>query len=294
MDIAFNINPLGMEGLGATISSLVRSCSNTTSLNLWFLCSDLMKSDKTNIGVLLEQEKFMGKIQFIDFDSKKHFGHLRSLHGDWTTYGRLLIPKLIPSDSVLYLDADLIILADVLDLEGINFHEHVLAAVYGAPVEATLDKDFLMNKLKWNSDISYFNAGILMFNVKKWNELNFDEKIENMGKKYSNDFLSSDQTLLDAVCGGKFDELPLEFNIPWFPGAKRPLNSDTAILHFVGSPKPWDLMGKIVHKGYDVWAVYHTSFWKKHYGKFTPDKLYRFWKIRRSMFKHLKNKLSNY
>jgi len=291
MDIAFNINPNGMEGLGATLSSLIRHCSNNAKLNLWFLCSDLEMKDKDNINQLLTQESFKGSKQFIDFDAKEHFGHLRSLHGDWTAYGRLLIPKLISSDRVLYLDTDLIVLADVLALQEIDFSEKVLAAVYGAPVEVTLDKDFFISRLKWSSKIGYFNSGVLLFNLIKWREGNYDALIKDLMDKYPDALISHDQTLLNAVAKGEFMHLSPNYNLTWYAGSKRPDNSEAAILHFVGSPKPWDFLGKWLHKGYAVWVQYHAPFWNAQYGRLTTHKLYRSWKIRRSILKHLKNRL---
>ena len=128
MDIVFNINPLGMEGLGATLISLITNCSAKNELKIWFLCSDLNANDKSNIRYLLQNEDFTGALEFVDFNAFERFGHLRSLHGDWTTYGRLLIPTILEVDSALYLDSDLIIEADILALR--NFKsEKILSAV---------------------------------------------------------------------------------------------------------------------------------------------------------------------
>jgi lipopolysaccharide biosynthesis glycosyltransferase len=290
MDIVFNINRLGLEGLGATLTSLIRNCTNNSELKLWFLCSDFLDKDKENLTYLLTVEEFKGKFELIDFDAKKQFGHLRSLHGDWTTYGRLLIPSLIASDRALYLDADLVILADLLELKDFNFSDKVLAAVYGAPVDSTLDKEFFYSKLKWKKDVAYFNAGVILFNLKKWREENYDNKIEALTKAYPNDLISHDQTLLNAISKGDFALLPNKFNTAWYPGSKRPKDSEDAILHFIGAPKPWDLFGQIVHDGYATWKAYNLKFWKKEFGTLTIDKLYRTWKIRRSLLKHLKHK----
>ena len=109
MDIVFTVNPLGLEGLGATLSSLIRNCSNSGGLKLWFLCSSFRRIDRFNIERLLQNEHYKGAIEYINFDAESIFGHLKSLHGDWTTYGRLLIANYIKSDYALYLDADIIV-----------------------------------------------------------------------------------------------------------------------------------------------------------------------------------------
>ncbi len=292
MDIVFNINNLGLEGLGATLTSLVRNCADTARLKLTFLCSDLKKNDKENITQLLQQENYLGGLNFLDFDARKTFGHLRSLHGDWTAYGRLLIPEKIQSESALYLDSDLIVNLDVLEL--LNFSsDKILSVVCGSSVKWSLESSFFIEKLKWSEDTNYFNSGVMLFNISKWKKDNIDKKVKQISKKYPDEFLSADQTLLNAVCEGNFSHLPQVFNLAWYPGNIQPENRETAILHFVGSPKPWDLFGKKIHKGYSTWTKYDTAFWKNRYGRLTAGKIRRTWKIRKSIFKHLKAILIN-
>lgn len=288
MDIVFNVNPLGLEGLGATLTSLVRNCSNSKELKLLFLCSEFGKKDKANIDLLLENEKFSGTISYIDFDAKAVFGNLKSLHGDWTTYGRLLIAENIQSDTALYLDSDLIILLDVLALRGFNFEGALLAAVYSSTVEWALEKNFFINDLKWSKEQGYFNAGVLLFNLKKWRESNAGAKLKKLAENYPNKLLSADQTLLNAICEGNFAHLSPVFNNPWYPGSEKPEDADNSIIHFVGSPKPWDLFARNIHKGNKTWNAYTTNTWRKQYSKIKMDKIIRTWKIRRSMLKLLK------
>lgn len=291
MNIVFNINPLGMEGLGATLSSLIKNCSNSEKLKLWFLCSDLKTKDKNNIRTLLQQESFQGTIELVDFDAKEEFGHLRSLHGDWTTYGRLLIPKTIKSGKALYLDSDLVINLDVLELE--NFQtDKILSAVSGSTVNNALESSFFIQRLGWHPETAYFNAGVLLFNIDVWNANNTEDKVKDTADKYSHNLINRDQTLLNTVCEGEFTRLPKKFNSIWYPGKTKPKNVDEAILHFVGSPKPWDLFGQTIHLGYETWKVHNTTFWRKQYGSLTMGKLRRTWKIHRSTLRHLKDKLT--
>lgn len=292
MDIVFNINPLGLEGFGPTLSSLLRNCSDSKSISFWVLCSELKKSDKENIKKLLELECFEGKTEFIDVNAKKIFGHYRSLHGDWTTYARLLIPIYVESDFALYLDSDLIIQVDVLDLFKFKFNQEILAAVYGCNVSFALDHSFLINKLNWPENQGYFNAGVLFLNLKKWRSSNVEEKWKQIAEQYPNDLLSHDQTLLNAICEGNFGELPACYNVEWYPGMEEPSIKENSIIHFVGSPKPWDILGPFIHNGFDVWKSYNVDFWKRNYGNLNLDKIKRTWKIKNSLVKNLKYKFT--
>lgn len=288
MNVVFNINHLGLEGLGATLVSLVQSCSNSKELKLWFLCSDLREKDKSNIAVLLKSVGLKGETKFVDYNARERYGHLRSLHGDWTTYGRLMIPDLVKSDVALYLDADLLITIDVLALKDFDFDNCVLAAVRGSEVSKTFDRTFLIDKLYWSPHCEYFNAGVLLLNLNKWRRENIHEKWQSIAKRYPNELLSHDQTLLNAICEGQFARLPKQFNVLWHPVNAKPDCHNETILHFVGAPKPWDLFGQYLHKGYTYWNAYNLKFWEEEYGKISFDKIKRAWEIRGSLYKNFK------
>jgi len=287
MDVVFNINKLGLEGLGATLISLVRNCSDNSQLKLHFLCASLDLSDKFNIKSLLQKELFSGEINFIDFDPVKLFGNLKSLHGDYTNYGRLLIPGFIKNDSALYLDSDLIILIDILLLNNYDFRNEVIAATFGCKITYSLDHSFFEKRLNWNSEMEYFNSGVLLFNIKKWRETGMDDKWKKLANKYPDELTSHDQTLLNAICEGSFAHLDPAFNKLWEPGSHVPENINLAILHFSGSPKPWDLFGRFVHRGYSTWQTYNSVDWSRKYSKLSGLKLSRSWKIKKSIFRHL-------
>lgn len=293
MNIVFTVNPTGLEGLGATLNSLVRNCSNSEELKLWFLCSDFRRIDRHNIERLLKNEQYKGTVEYINFDASLIFGHLKSLHGDWTTYGRLLIVNYIKSDYALYLDADIIVQLDILSIKSHDLNNNILAAVYGSSANYALERDFFINYLHCNPEQACFNAGVLLFNLKEWREREIEAELMNLGRKYHDKLLSADQTLLNAFCMGKFSYLPSNFNNEWSAGKEEPRNAHSSIIHFVGSPKPWDFFGRFVHKGHSLWNSYNTDFWRKEYGNLSIDKLRRTWNIRRSLIKHIKKALAS-
>ncbi len=135
----------------------------------------------------------------------------------------------------------------------------------------------------WDEHTSYFNSGVILFNIPVWKENNLFEKCMEIGKKHPYELRSCDQALLNAITGGNFAKLPARFNNEWVPAHAEPANAATSIIHFVGSPKPWDFGGKWSHPGYSLWKKYSVPFWEKQYGRITKNKLYRFWKIRKSI-----------
>lgn len=289
MNIVFVIDALSLEGLGAALTSLIRNCSDTKKLTLHFFCSNVDNRDKDNILMLLEMENYYGTTSFHDFDAIKMFGHLNSLHGNWAIYGRFIIPKLIDSEYALYLDTDLLVLLDVLTVNEIRFPDQFIAAVPRGTFMAARDGKFLINRLGLNKEHRSFNSGVLVFNIKTWNSKSISLEMDNICQQYPLELISHDQTILNALCNGNFYHIDERFNNLWYPNRILPIRHSyhNSILHFAGAPKPWDLMGKMTHPGYKIWADYNTTFWQKKYGILTVGKLQRTWKIKKSLLKRV-------
>ncbi len=291
MDIVFNINVSGMRGLGATLVSLVRHCPQTEGLRLWFLCVALQPAHHKQIRQLLADEGFRGSCEFIPVPVQQIFGHLPALQGDRTTYARLLIEEYVDTDRALYLDADLLVLTDVFQLRDFDFGDHLLAAVVGSTLAHQLDGNFLIRTMGLPPDIDYFNAGVILFNLTHWRAQHVGDRWRFLVQKHRNQLISHDQTLLNALCRGHFAQLPSVFNTPWYPGQALPQHPNPAIIHFIGSPKPWDVSGQWLHSGYRAWRSYDPLAWKRLYPLHSAQNLKRAWHIKKSIFKKLRGKI---
>jgi len=291
MNIAFCINRLALKGLGVSLCSLIRNSSNPGKLKFWFLCSNLIIKDKEAIAQLLETEGLPESYTFIDFDPEEEFGKFPSLHGDWTTYGRLLLADYICEDQVLYLDADLVVELDVLEVEAFEFDGNLLAAVGGGKFKYTLGNRFYINKVGMLPDLEYFNSGVLLINLRKWQLENVKNKCLKIANEYGQDIPSNDQSLLNIICAGRFSKLPQAFNSEWIAYQPKPDISNKMILHFAGSPKPWDPLAFFLHNGYCTWKTYLSPEWKTNFSRYSGEDYKRTWKIRHSYFRTINNRL---
>lgn len=291
MNIAFCNNRLGLTGLRVALASLIQNCSDSSKLALWFLCAGHSEKDKRSIEKLLKHEGFGGKFSFIDFDPYSTFGSFRSLHGDWTSYGRLLLVDFIHEDQVLYLDSDLIVEEDVLKIDQFEFNGYFLAAVGGGKFKFTYGNTFYTEKVGLNPELEYFNAGVLLLNLREWRVKNIKEECLKIGRLHALELPSVDQSILNILCSGHFAKLPKSFNCEWPPISQRPETSTKMILHFVGSPKPWDPFAFLIHSGYQTWLKYDRKNWISRLGSVTIADLVRAWNIRRSYIRSFKDKL---
>lgn len=292
MNVAFCINRLALLGFGATLLSLIRNCSDTRRLKLWLFCVEFSKKEKELITGFLLSKGFLGEFCFIDFAPKSVFGAFNGLHGDWTPYGRLLIAEFMNEDMVLYLDADLIVELDVLEVEHFKFKNEVLAAVGGGKFAYTLGNKFYTKVLGLSPNLDYFNSGVLILNLKKWRREGLTETCITIAKQYPT-LPSHDQSILNVICAGSFARLPQYYNCEWLASNYKPSVSNRMIIHFVGSPKPWDFLGSVLHSGYHVWEKYQDDDWASSFRQFDMSILSRAWQIRRSYMRTIRSRLLN-
>lgn len=177
-------------------------------------------------------------------------------------YCRMCIPAILGdiSDTVLYLDTDVLCLGDISELFTV-----ILAAV----LETTLYRAYInkLNVFGFRSTDPYFNSGVLLFNNKFWNESSaytvLNEKIRQV--ELSKFILACpDQDLLSLSCKGKVGWLPESYNrIHWHhQGSELNTNpKNIRLVHFIGGTKPWHHLG--FHPVYD--SFYRKSPWYNGY-----------------------------
>ena len=192
---------------------------------------------------------------------------------------RLLLPELLPElDTVLYLDCDIIVRKDMVELFRTTvLGDNYLAAVYEAPIE---DQASRISELGC-SPHSYFNSGVLIMNLAKMREDALCPKLLEACRKDYMEF--PDQDALNVVCQGKV--LPLSplyngirtFFIPKYRKDFSQMYSDYlwyevdrhANIHYTGG-KPWD-----------GFTVKFAQWWKTY--ESLPDDIKAQWNVNKKM-----------
>lgn len=203
-------------------------------------------------------------IKFIileDFDAGKFY--LNS-YMTVSTYYRFYIPQLFKNyERILYLDSDLIVDADISELAVMNFDDK-LAICSPSPfivdkVKAGNDevftREYFHEYLKMPDPTLYFNAGVMLYNLKKMNEIDITEKlfaaIEEIKKP-----LLQDQDILNSVLSrnGGIKMVSSKYNMTkaYTITSKRIFLENIKelfgiskkdnwfyIYHYVGKDKPW-------------------------------------------------------
>ena len=205
------------------------------------------------------------------------------------TYYRILASEILTQyDKVLYLDVDIIVDGNISELWNTNIEEYVVAAVREESVEANEERLGIPKNQK------YFNAGVLLMNLKKIREEKFFEKIMNYLKKNYETILYSDQDVLNAVFYNNWLELDEKWNYHNYFVIRRNskielINLDTPrIIHYTGPIKPWELEATTVLK--EKYLEYEQIYLS---GKDTKTEKINFSKEKSKIKISLKNKLFN-
>jgi lipopolysaccharide biosynthesis glycosyltransferase len=254
MDIALFVDRNMLPGLHVTIYSCLLNYDGQSKPRFHVFYEQLGDSDLSALRRTLDKT---GKnYQLVVHKFVPRLEGLRSLHGNFMTYGRIFLPQLLPTcERVLYLDSDLIVCCDVSPLGNVSFNGFPIAAVSGGRFETALEREFFM-ELGFDLTVPCFNAGVLLLDLKLWRQQDLTTACLEFGAAYSTKLRAADQTLLNAFFYQRFQPLSTKFNRPVGPMDPPITQEESVIYHFVGSPKPFDLFGEHLHNSSEVFNHY--------------------------------------
>lgn len=213
-------------------TAIASICDNTNSYcEFYVLDGGISEENKARICDLKNQfDNF--SVVFVKIDTDKYFKNfIVESYITVATYYRFVIADLFPDlEKVLYLDVDIIAQGDISDLYNIDLANYVLGAVIDQG-----DKLYISRlKKNLNMDIfsHYFNAGVLLIDLKKWREDNISKKLFETEKKYRGNLLCNDQDVLNKLFENNYKELPICFN-------SMLTNKNAIVRHFYNKVKPW-------------------------------------------------------
>jgi lipopolysaccharide biosynthesis glycosyltransferase len=257
--IVFAINEKFRAPFSVTLKSLLDS-NPTEYFSIYLLYEVLDSDDFDKIQSILPKEN--GVLQFIKIN-KELFENLPTpLHLPQAAYYRLLIPNLIPTDKVLYLDSDMLINGEIRPMWETDLGDNYLAAIL----------EFSKNwhpKLPFNKEFGYFNSGVLLINSSLWRKNRYAERVLEFARSFPELIFFADQCALNATINGQFKILDAQWNFQAFfyeKGFVKPKQysseqfdraiKNPKIIHYSGSLKPW-------HWGCK--HPYRFQYWKKLY-----------------------------
>jgi lipopolysaccharide biosynthesis glycosyltransferase len=148
-------------------------------------------------------------------------------------------------DRLIYLDADTRVVGDISLLFDLCLGDHSFAAVQDAIFVAGTDPHSVASAyfagLGLDSSTRYLNSGMLVIDPTRWRQDRISQKVNEFMESNLDSCLFADQSALNAVVRGSFQNLSPVWNalFPiWFNGRLSEFVSP-ALFHYVGSMKPW-------------------------------------------------------
>ena len=273
--VAFAADENYAQHLGVAMMSLLHNIASDVSVNFTIIGDNLSAKSTSRLKHIASGNNLSIDFPVQDFQNFKDLTVNR--HLTRATYARLALPDIIDVDKVLYLDSDIIVRADISKLWEIDISEYYSGSVLDTYVNGPYGQSRIDPRLGLAAGEDYFNAGVLLLNLKKCRQDNVMKKAISF-KLQNPDSTYHDQDGLNAAMHGRW--LPLNpcwnvqtsaFRLCYNGKYRRNLPAETieavknpAIVHFTSVAKPWH---------YGCYWPYVDEYYK--YLAFTPWKDYQ-------------------
>ena len=261
-----------------TLKSIIENGSAENNYDLIVLEEKLSKPNKDKILSLQSGRNNVS----IRFYNVSHLLNGKSFHLSprlsMTTYYRFFAASIFKDyDKIIYLDADTIVLTDIAQLYKQDIKDNLLMGANDIGLVANMTagnpsrKYFEDTVGVKNPADNYFQAGVLVFNVKEFIKQNTEEELLKVASENKFDF--HDQDTLNKVCFQKVSFMDSSWNVPSDAGGKKGIlpiipakyyekyledRKKPKIIHYSGYEKPWEFPDSDM-----------ASFWWR-YARMTP------------------------
>ena len=236
--------------LSVALRSLIDNTSKENIYAIKILYTNVTEENKIKIKKY-ETENI--SIEFVDLNKQleeiKEKLYTRNYFSN-TTYYRLFITELYPEyDKAVYIDSDTVCLSDIAELYNTDMGDNLIAGIPDGVIQAIdIFKDYVERVVGVADYNNYFNAGVIVMNLKELRDYKFEEKFIYMLEKIKFE-VAQDQDYLNRLCKGRVKILDYSWNrMPVMGKTEGKIN----LIHYNLGAKPW----------YFDNVVYQEYFWE--------------------------------
>ena len=204
LDIVYATDNNFIDVLYASIASLYDT-NGDLNLDIWIIgekISDLNKEKINNLSKEYNQKE----VNWIENCEVPY--QVKLDRGSVSQYSRLMIGSALP-DSIkkaLYLDADTIILSNLIELFNVCFDDKI---VIGVSDVINVEYKKILNIPE---DRAVFNTGVLLIDLEKWRIEQIESKLFDVICKFKGNVIQGDVGILNAVLYDSYKEINPKFN----------------------------------------------------------------------------------
>lgn len=246
MHIAFNINNAFFMQAGVAITSILE---NNKQKDFFFhiFCDGVSEDNIQKMQQTAEKYHTAICIYIMDMQPFQTF-HIKTKHFSRVTYLRAVMPKILQSvtDKYLYMDADMICVGDISEIEKIDLQGYPFAAASETPEAVKYKTNFLHQKSG-----THFNDGLMWIDIAEWEKEQITEKAFSYQGADPKRFSGQSQDIMNLVLDGDILFIDRKFN----GGSEQ----GVLIYHFTGRNKPWQM---VIDEPACIWRHYlDLSVW---------------------------------
>jgi lipopolysaccharide biosynthesis glycosyltransferase len=256
--VAFFSDQAMLPGLHVALLSLLEAYESDRTLEINVFLDGVTAADKSLLSETVESVRSSVSLNLRDVTVPDVPG-ANSLHGNRTAYGRIFLAELLPKcDCVLYLDCDVVAVKSIAEWFALRSSGATIYADGNHSRGSSLDK-LLFQDAGLDMSRSCFNSGAMLIDLSLWRKRDRTPECLRTAQRFPGRFRSADQALLNVVFHDDFVEVGSTFNHHLYPTTPPTslLRNGARVLHFVGSPKPWDPTGAFVHHNYWLWRYFY-------------------------------------
>ena len=204
LDIVYATDNNFIDVLYASIASLYDT-NGDLNLDIWIIgekISDLNKEKINNLSKEYNQKE----VNWIENCEIPY--QVKLDRGSASQYSRLMIGSVLP-DSIkkaLYLDADTIILSNLIELFNICFDDKIVIGV-----SDVINAEY-KEILNIPEDRAVFNTGVLFIDLEKWRIEQIESKLFDVICKFKGNVIQGDVGILNAVLYDSYKEINPKYN----------------------------------------------------------------------------------
>ncbi len=248
--IFFAVDDKYLPYLAVCLTSLKENARKGCDYRVYVLHAGMDEESKDTLATFNDEDF---TVEFVDVSADLKVLadklHMRDYYTS-ATYYRIFIAGLFPQyDKALYLDSDIILRGDVCELFDTELGDNLVAGVPdGVVTEIDPFPEYALEVLGFHSR-GYFNAGVLVINLKQFREIGFYDRFATLLGQYAFT-VAQDQDYLNVLCQGKVVLLPTTWNA--MPTGNHRDAELPKLIHYNLTAKPWH---------YDD-VLYAEEFWK--------------------------------
>ena len=227
--------------LAVALNSAIKNSNKNRHYKAIVLHEGLSDENKKKLSSLqtdnFEIELTEMKANFEALDDRMS-NRLRCDYFTLTIYFRLFIPAMFPQyDKGIYIDSDVVCTTDLGKLFDIEIGDNFIGACNDLSIADIPPLVAYTENAVGVKKHEYINSGVLLMNLKKMRECDFEGHFLNLLNEYHFDSIAPDQDYLNAICNGKIYYLDESWDA--MPNDKKPELIKTNVIHYNLFSKPW-------------------------------------------------------